>query len=515
MKQAPHIAIGSIFTECNHLGGAPTDLSSFERNELRRGGQVLELAGGTVGGMLSTLREQQAGIAPLLVASTCPGGSLTAACYRRLKAEMLDRLQQALPVDGVLLALHGSASADDAGDLEGDLLQAVRDRVEPNVPIVASLDLHAHVTAQMVHQADALVAWETYPHKDAYTTGVRAARLLLDTLAGKCRPTMALAKVPVIVGGVHGHTEGAGPFADVMRFAKSHEGKNGVLSTSVFLVHPYLDLPDMGGGGLVITDNDMEGAAALAEEIARQYWEKRFDLDPPVFTPAEAIRRGYDVKGGPVLLVETADCCGGGAAGDSVATLRVLLDAGADVSALVPVVDPQAAALCHRIGAGQVVDLELGHKVDPRWGKSINIKAGRITRLSDGRFRYTGGIWEGHEGHMGLSAVVERGGVKILITTHATYDWADEQFRSVGLDARTAKFVVVKNPMNYRLGYAGIYKEAFILDTPGPTPAILHHVVYRNLMRPYYPADRDVPGLVPRIIRHSNGDPQISQISTD
>lgn len=234
------IALGSIFTECNDLGGAPTDLACFERYELHRGSEILEQTAGTVGGMLSVLRERHARIAPLLVASACPGGPLTAECYRQLKTELLDRLKSAGQIAGVLLALHGSAAADDVGDLEGDLLQAVRAQVGPNLPVVATLDLHAHVTGTMVQSADALIAWETYPHKDAFSTGERGARMLLDIIAGRCRPTMALAKVPVLVGGVCGHTEGEGPFADVMRFAKSREGKGNVLSTSVFLVHPYL-----------------------------------------------------------------------------------------------------------------------------------------------------------------------------------------------------------------------------------------------------------------------------------
>jgi microcystin degradation protein MlrC len=440
-------------------------------------------------------------IAPLLVASACPGGPLTKECYRLLKSELLERLKNAGPIDGVLLALHGSASATDVGDLEGDLLQAVRDQVGPTIPIVASLDLHAHVTGAMVHAANALLAWETYPHRDAFTTGERAARMPLDILAGRCRPTMALAKVPVLVGGVLGHTEGDGPFADVMRFAKSHEGKNGVLSTSVFLVHPYLDLPDMGGGGLVITDNDMPTAVSLAEEIARRNWDRRFSLDPPVCTPAQAIRRGLEMDGGPVLLVETADCCGGGAAGDSVATLRALLELAPQSMAMVPVVDHQAAAQCHQAGVGSTITLRLGHKLDTRWGEPILLSAKVIT-LGDGQFRYTGGIWEGQVGNMGPSAVLQAGGIRVLVTTHATYDWADEQFRSVGLDARSAKFIVVKNPMNHRLGYAGVYREAILLDTPGPTPAILHHVAFRNLQRPYYPADRDIPGLQPKVWRH-------------
>jgi microcystin degradation protein MlrC len=492
------IAIGSIFTECNHLGGAPTDLTCFERYELRRGGDILNQTAGTVGGMLSVLRERQARIAPLLVASACPGGPLTAECYRQLKTELLDRLKGAGQVDGVLLALHGAASAFDVGDLEGDLLQAVRMQVGPKLPVVATLDLHAHVTGAMVQAADALIAWETYPHKDAFSTGERGTRMLLDIIAGKCRPTMVLAKVPVLAGGVRGHTEGEGPFADVMHFAKSREGKGSVLSTSVFLVHPYLDLPDMGGGGLVITDTDMPGAVALAEEIAQRYWDRRFELDPPVLTPAAAVRHGLAVDGGPILLVETADCCGGGAAGDSVATLKALLELAPKTTALVPVVDPEAAALCHRAGVGRKVTLTLGHKLDPRWGTPLSLTA-QVATLKDGQFLYTGGIWEGQTGHMGPCAVLRIGKIQVLVASHATYDWADEQFRSVDLDARQAKFVVVKNPMNHRLGYAGLYREAIILDTPGPTPAILHHVQYRSLQRPYYPAVREIPGLKPRV----------------
>jgi microcystin degradation protein MlrC len=307
---------------------------------------------------------------------------------------------------------------------------------------------------------------------------------------------MALAKVPVLVGGVRGHTEGEGPFADVMRFAKSHEGKDGVLSTSVFLVHPYLDLPDMGGGGLVITDNDPDRALSLADAIARRYWDRRFDLDPVVHTPAEAIRRGLAAADGLVLLVETADCCGGGAAGDSVATLRELLALCPDVPALVPVVDPEAAALCHQAGVGREVTVALGHKLDPRWGRPLTLTA-RVARLGDGRLRYSGGIWEGQAGDMGPCAVLQSGAIQVLVASHATYDWADEQFRALGLDAGGARFVVVKNPMNHRLGYAGLYREAYILDTPGPTPAVLHHIRYQRLHRPYYPADRDIPGLTP------------------
>ena len=496
------VAVGSILTECNQLTDKVTTLRDFERTELRRGREILEVNAGVIGGMLTTLRERGINIVPLIVASTFPGGVLTSECYRGLRGELIASLKAALPIDAALLALHGSAAVEDEDDLEGDLLQAVRQLVGPEIPIIGTLDLHAHVTERMIQNADALLAWETYPHKDSFNTGCRSVRLLFDMLDGRVKPTMAMAKVPVLVGGFNGGTEGEGPFADVMRFAKSREGTEGVLSTSVFLVCPYLDTTEMGGGGLVITHNDMEKATALAREIAWKYWERRFDLDPSMYSPEEAIALGMKVEGGPFLLVEASDCCGGGAAGDSVASLKALLRARVPGASLVPVVDPEAASQCHQSGAGGQITFTLGHKVDPKWGKPIKV-SGKILKLSEGRFQYVGGIWDSQWGNMGPSALFQVESVQVLITTHPTYDWADEQFRSMGMDTRGAKFIVVKNPMNFRLGYAGVYKNFYVLDTPGPTPAILHHVSYKKLQRPYYPADKEIPDLTPTVLRHA------------
>jgi microcystin degradation protein MlrC len=500
MKQAHRVALGSIFCECNHFGGQPTDLSVFAHYDLHYGSDVLKMDGGAVGGMLDILRERGATIAPLLVASTCPGGPLTSDCYRQLKQDLLDRLRASMPLDGVLLALHGSATVEDVGDLEGDLLRATREMVGPRVAVVATLDLHAHVTRDMVEQADALVAWETYPHRDAFSTGQRGARLLLDSLAGRCQPTMALAKVPVLSSGCLGHTEGDGPFADLMRYAKAREGREGVLSANVFLVHPYLDLPDMGSGAVIVTDNDMDAAVALAEDIARKYWGRRRDLEPEVFSPSEAIRLGSQIDGGPVLLVETADCAGGGAACDSVHGLRALIEADVKLAALAVVVDPAAAARCQHAGIGAKLTLRLGHRLDPKWGQPLEVQ-GRVVRLSDGKFHYTGGIWQGTVATMGPSAVLRVSTVDVLVMTHATYDWADEQYRAVGLNPAVARFVVVKNPMNYRLGYAGVSKAAFVLDTPGPTPATVRGLPYRRLRRPFFPADENMPEPAPTVVR--------------
>ena len=77
-----------------------------------------------------------------------------------------------------------------------------------------------------------------------------------------------------------------------MRYTKSLEQQPGVLSTSLLLVHPYMDVDGMGSGGLVITEGDPDRAVQLAGEIARRYWDRRHDLEPDTCVPAEAIREG-------------------------------------------------------------------------------------------------------------------------------------------------------------------------------------------------------------------------------
>lgn len=497
---AHRVAIGGIFTECNQFGGETIDMDWFARYDLRRGDELLTMEGGAVGGMLRELCRRGAHPVPLIYAGTCPGGQVSQDCYEKLKYELLERLREALPVGGVLMPLHGAAVVEEVGDLEGDLLAAVRQIVGLEIPVVATLDLHAHVSQEMARCADGLVAWETYPHADTLTTGERGARLLLDTLDGHCRPAMAVAKVPVITSAIRGSTHGNDPFARIMAFAKEMERDDAVLSTSAFLVHPNLDLPCMGSGGLVIADGDAALAEDLALRIASMYWDLRRELEPEVHTPQEAIEQGLALDGGPVVLAEVADCCGGGAAGDSVAALAALLETAADEPSLVPVVDSSAAALCRNAGVGAQVELHLGHRHDARWGQPLAVQ-GQVVRVGDGRFAYRGGPFAGTEGNMGPAAVLAIGKIQVLVTSHPTYDWLDEQYRSMGLDPTAARFVVAKNPMNYRMTYGDVAAGVFILDTPGPTPATVRHLPYQNLERPFFPVDEDLVDFRPTVYR--------------
>lgn len=149
---AMRIGIGSIFQESNQFAATQTDLALFRNSYVYEGDALLQLAGADceVAGILATCAEAGAQPLPLLAARSVSGGALTDDCYTELKETLLARLRAALPLDGLILAMHGSMVTASELDPEGDILDAVREIVGSDLPIVMTLDLHAHVTPRMV-----------------------------------------------------------------------------------------------------------------------------------------------------------------------------------------------------------------------------------------------------------------------------------------------------------------------------------------------------------------------------
>lgn len=499
----PRIAIGQISQESNAFVTWRTELPHFQNSYLFEGDDLFTLAASQteVAGALRSGLGGNVEIVPLIATRSVSGGPLSASCYADLRSRLLASVKEAEALDGVFLSLHGSMLADGEDDPEGDLLQAVRALVGEGIPIVATLDLHANITQRMIDHASALVAYTHYPHDDAMTTGERGMRLLLQAVEGEAQPVMVMAKVPMLVAGSNGQTFGGAPMHQFEQRARAWETTPRVLSVSNLHVHPYLDQPGLGCGGVVITDGDPELAEEIARQIAIGFWERRQELMPEVFSVADAVALGHTLEG-PIVLVDTADCCGGGAAGDSIAVLRELLALGVQETTYLMVVDPEAAAICISAGREAEVTLPVGYSIDPSWGDPI-IVTGVVTTISDGRFLYEGGLFGGTWGSMGPSAVLRIGGIHLLVMSEPTYDWLDEQYRAAGLDPRRAKFIGAKNPMNYRFAYGSIASAMLVVDTPGPTPAHVLDLPYERIDRPAYPfEDSPVPPRIDILRQH-------------
>ena len=375
-----NIAIGGILTECNEFSINLMTKENFKRYEYYEKNEILNLTSGVVGGMLSALDGSSFNISPTVFASCSPGGVIEDKCYFDIKEKILDEIKNMQNLKAVLLPLHGAAVTESIGDLEGDLISSIRNIIGNDKPIVVTLDLHAHVTQEMIENSSAILAWEQYPHLDPYETGVRGSRLLREILEKNIKPKMYFSKTPILHSAINASTFGQTPFAEIMRDLKQEEKNNPhILSSSLIHVDPYIDQNNMGGGVIIITNNDIEKAKNISLKFTKNYWDRRFEFEPELYSPQDAIRDGLD-KNSNVLLVETADACGGGAVGDSVQTLKELLNLAPNEKSLTHVVDPIAAAQCVELGVGKEIKILLGHQVDKQWGDpvEINVKIEKI-----------------------------------------------------------------------------------------------------------------------------------------
>ena len=484
-----NIILGGILTECNEFSINLMTQENFDRYEYFEDADILNLKNGVVGGMLKILNATSFNISPTIFASCSPGGVITDECYNNIKEKLLSRIKNVKDLKAVILPMHGAAVTETVGDLEGDIISSVRNIVGPNTPIVVTLDLHAHITKEMVNQSSAILAWETYPHLDPYETGIRGAKILKSILEDNINPTMFFSKVPLLHSAINASTFGDTPFAKSMNNLKNEEQNNlSVLSTSFIHVDPYIDQENMGGGALVITNNNLELAKEISLKHTKDYWNRREEFEPNLYKPEDAIKDGLEKKDN-ILLIETADACGGGAAGDSVNTLKELINYAPHVKSLVHVVDPKAADQLSKLNISDNLNILLGHQVDNQWGEPINIDV-TINKITDGKFKYTGGIWDGMVGEMGPSVLVSYKKVNIIISSFGTYEWNCEQFLSFNLDLNSFKFIVVKNPMNYKNSFKHI-ENIYVLDTPGPTPPTCKHLHFKK-MKNYFPKDNNL-----------------------
>ena len=485
------IAIGSLMQETNTFVPFGTTIETFEAFYLRRGEGMFEAYGAArveVPAFVATLRAAGAELVPLLGAHAGASGTVTRAAFDALLGELLERLRAAGKVDGVALALHGAMAVADEPDGESEIVRRVREVVGPGVPIGVSLDLHGHITKAMLQPEVFYVGYREYPHIDMWETGERVARLLLETIAGRRKPVMALAKRRMIVSPVRART-GEAPLSAIVAEARRLETGR-VMHCSLFPVQPWLDVPDLGFAALVCADGDRDAAQAAADRLAALAWEAREAFEPELVELDEAIRVGLREKGTTVVS-DAGDAPSGGAGADSAAVLRALLAAGADRGgrpSYLTLCDPSAAAAAAKAGPGARVKLALGHKLSPADGEPVAVEA-VVRSVHDGVFTMHDAGAEGSEVALGPTAVLAIGDIRVAVRTHPSFEWDTGLFSAFGLELRHAALVFVKSPSHFRVAFAPHAARILIADTPGPTRGNMRRLKFSRVTRPLWPLD--------------------------
>jgi microcystin degradation protein MlrC len=458
------VGVLGVWHETNTYSARPTAIEDFRSHELLRGDDIVRRHAGTgsvVGGMLTA---GDLDLVPVTTAGAWPAGCVT----RDALATIFDELETELArarADALLVNLHGAMVGEDADDVELETLRLVR-RVAGDVPVVAVLDLHGNPSQEMVALCDAVIAYDTYPHVDMRERGEEATGLLRGILGGR-KLRALVAKTPLLSTPLAQATDQS-PMRD-LRAQADASTHDGVVRVALLPGFPYSDVERAGFSVIVTYEPWAEDAArAVAAELTDEVERRRDEFVVVRDDPATAVARALEARERPVVLADIADNIGGGSPGDGTALLAELLRQGAS-GAVVPIADAAVAREAAQAGVGSALDAEVGGKTDVLHGPPVGV-AGRVVRITDGRYR-GGGTWmTGHEFSMGTTAVIEVDGVTLVVMERAVPPFHAEQLLSVGIDPSDADYIVAKGAVAWRAAYGDIAGTVIEVDTPGICP---------------------------------------------
>ena len=484
------IYMASLWQETNTFCPKLTELDLFASGYRIQGQEIITKLAGTnteIGGFLECLgKSNSVKVIPGTAAWATPFGKLSRSAFDTLCRELTDGLKATLPVDGVLLALHGALVAENCDDVEGHVLEEVRKIVGPNVPIVSSLDYHACLTKQMVKNADVLVGYRTYPHVDYAETGQRAATALLRLLKKHQPLQMEFIKLPLILPAENSETE-IGPMAYAMDQLKILDQNPGVVAASIFPTQPWLDVPEHGVNVLIYSTlgNDM---AQSATAIADYLWQSRSQF----FLKIQDINTylaSADQHATPAIVVDSGDITSAGALGDSTEILRALLARNSKLRAILTMVHPEAVAQAEAIGEGGTGDFTVGGSTNYGYNAPTTFTA-RVAKLSSIKVKIKGPTFGGMELDMGRRALLKIGGNINLIVSEKTSLLHDPEIvRSMGINPEDADLIAQKSHKMFRAAYKTIARSVTLLDTPGFSDMNLKRLRFLKVRRPIYPLD--------------------------
>ena len=425
-------------------------------------------------------------VAESLCAYAEPGGIVVRAVYESLRDEILADLQRAMPVDLVLLALHGAMVADGYDDCEGDLLAAVRGIVGPEVPVGAELDLHCHITEAMVRHATALVTYKEYPHVDIPERAEDLFRIVADAAERKTRPVSASFDCRMI--STYRTTDQ--PLRGFVDRMKALEGRDGIISVSLGHGFPWGDVADVGAKLVVIADGDRGKAERLARALGEEFYAMRAAVAPRFLGMDEAIDRALAIDGGPVVVADVSDNAGGGAPGDATFFLRRLLDRGVRNAASGFYWDPMAVRAAFEAGIGARLDLRIGGKTGVASGAPVDLRVA-VKGLAEEVTQRFGAA----PVPMGASAWVEAEGIDLILTSLRTQVFHPEGMTKLGLELASRKLVLVKSTQHFHAGFAPIAKAILYATPPGALTSDFAAIPYTKMTRPYWPRVKDPLGM--------------------
>jgi microcystin degradation protein MlrC len=500
-KDNPRIAVLGFAIECNRFSPVTT-AEDFEQDVDIRGNRIVSEArsGKSItmpdlpGFFTEMDRTGNWTPVPLRVSLAQPGGPVAEKFFKDYLAEIEASLKSVLPVDAVFVSCHGAALAEGTDDPDGDLFELVRRIAGPDVPIVSVFDLHANVSRRMIDNLSVFVGYLENPHTDIYERGVEAAKHMRELLAGT-KTAIEMVKIPLVPPQIALLTA-RGPYADLIKYGQTKVGGD-ILNVSVMAGFAYSDSPKNGLTAVVTARNgNTKAAADLSLDIAKRAWGMKERFKRAMMSLADAVQLavsvGRDKRRKPIILADVADNPGGGGRGNTTYLLRALKSAKAQGVIFGVFNDAALAAQAHQLGEGAIFNASFNTKEHQEFSLPFDCEA-KVVKLSDGQYVGRRGVLRNVSSDMGPSALLDLGGIQVVVISNRCQCMDPRQFEMFDLDIAQARVVVVKSRGHFRGGFDEFFKpeQIYEVDCPGLTSPVLANFTWTKLPRPVYPLDEE------------------------
>ncbi|MBV2143645.1 M81 family metallopeptidase [Falsochrobactrum sp. TDYN1] len=489
------IFTASLATETNTFSPVPTDMDSFKAAFYAGPGQHPDtptLCSSVV--PILRRRGKTEGFT-VIEGISCwaePAGLIQRQAYETLRDTILDDLRAALPVDGVVLGLHGAMVAQGYDDPEGDLLSRVREIVGPDVLIAAEFDPHSHLTAKRLANLDIMASFLEFPHTDFEERGEHVVELALRTLRGEIKPVISTFDCRMITI----YPTNREPMRSFVDRLAAMQGKNGILSISV--IHGFMagDAPEMGSRIVVVSDNDKAKGDRLAQELGHELYRMRKLTAMPMFDTETGLDHVLAVRESnpsrPVVISDIWDNPGGGVAGDATYILRRMLEREMDNFAVATIWDPVAVSFCHAAGEGAELEIRIGGKSSWQGGEPLDMRI-TIHKVMDAGWQ----SFRNSRVNLGRVAVIRPIGtqIDIILITSRSQTYEPDIFSNLGIDFTSKDVLLVKSTNHFQAGFQPIASEIVYIAAPTSYPTNPAVTPYRKASLELWPRVADPLGL--------------------
>jgi len=478
------IAVVEVLQETNSFSPVPTKEDQFMgESPILTGNDIIPFSKKEkkeLGGFIAAVEELGKGeveIVPILKARSVSGGPVDNNLYMRFRKEIVERLKKAGKLDGVYLSLHGAMGVQGMIDPEGDLCMAVRNVLGNDIPIGVSHDLHACVTKKRAELATFIVGYKTNPHRDFYDVGYKVGEILIKTVRGEIQPVMVVRKMKLLKGGGM-NIDFLSPMRKIFKRMKSMENEKGVLSVSNFMVHLWIDVPELGWTTVAVTDNNKPLAEKLADEIAEMNWAVRTIQPPSGNSPEEAVEIAKSSwllrKLGTVIFCDVSDAVGTGTPGENTWILKAIMGQAPGLISYIPIRDSVAAEKAFAAKLHDMVTVSVGGRLDKVYNKPVE---------------FTGELIYKNKGRLGKTVILKKKGIHLILTELPDSTSEPKYFTDLGLNLWKADIVVVKNLFPFRYYFLLYNRKTVNVVSPGISNIDVFKLKYKNITRPLYPLD--------------------------